>query len=85
MLLKRYEALLEKGHNRSNEYVKRESSDAIRFVKYLAKNGYENWTGIGRKQLVAYLADENAKLSNSLKRFIKYANKTFFKKRLIPF
>lgn len=74
ILLKRYETLLIKGHSRSIYYVTRESTDAIRFVKYLDKIGVQNWTGVGRKQLVSYLADENAKLSNSLKRFIKFSN-----------
>lgn len=74
MLLKRYKTLLEKGHTRSEYYVTRESTDAIRFVRYLAKIGFNSWTGVSRKELVGYLADENAKLSNSLKRFIKYAN-----------
>lgn len=74
MLLKRYERLVEKGHSRSKDYVLRNSSDAIRFLKYLTNKNITSWTGVGRTQLVSYLNDEGAKLNSSLKRFIKFAN-----------
>ncbi len=80
--LRRYSILLSKGHKRTQDYSRREMNIALKFVRYLAKQGYTDWLQIGETQLLRYLEDEQIQFSPSLKKFIKFAQdkKNPFKK-----
>ncbi|RUM49925.1 MAG: hypothetical protein DSY85_14650 [Marinomonas sp.] len=82
LLTRRFEILIDKGHSRSPNYVYRSMIKPISFCQFLTQEGFVAWGQIGKTQLASYLDQKGTRLSNCLKRFIKYAEtrKNPFKK-----
>ena len=81
-LVRRYELLLKKNHQRSLFYVRRRMGEPINFCTFLAKSEILYWGEVGNSQIAAYLESSKKSLPIDLKRFIRYANiqKSPFKK-----
>jgi len=73
LLIRRYNILIEKKHNRSPDYVIRSMYKPVSFCVFLNENGVTTWGQVGNSELASFLESSETKLSTCLKRFIKYA------------
>lgn len=67
----RYEALVERGHTRSHDYVKTAMRVPIRLSVFLAGEGIDRWDVVRKRDLVAFFQKNPGALRQPIERFLR--------------
>lgn len=70
----RYRRLIEKGHSRAPDYVRRRMVLPIRLARYLVEQGVTRWDAVRKRDLVAFAESVNGRYQAGYIAFLRFLN-----------